>query len=53
MRVFIYGVPTLGKIAVHLAYVMFSVYQDLIIDLVFFRPRFVRWGTYFYLPFNL
>ena len=36
----------IGKIAAHSAYDMFSWYNNLIVDLVFFQPRFFEWESF-------
>ena len=51
MYVFIFLVkltewPSIGKIAAHSAYEMFSWYKYLIVGLVFFPPRFLEWESF-------
>ena len=36
----------IGRIAVHLAYDMFSWNKYLIVNLVFFQPRFLEWESF-------
>ena len=38
--------PPIGKLAAHSAYKMFSWYQYLIVDLVFFPPRLLEWESF-------
>ena len=44
----------IGKIAAHSAYDVFSWYKYLIVNLVFFPPRFLEWESFFFLiaPFS-
>ena len=38
--------PPIGKTAAHSAYEMNSWYQNLIVTLVFFLPRFLEWESF-------